>query len=126
MTIIPDKRGNFRGRERTLGVLQITALWKLPETCGSSEGDRISCRNDNYRISAISINHIIIRCSISTGAVITISARAARSSLIPKSYRKFGNDANSTASSLQRNARAERDPELKASLEQLPRSASAP
>lgn len=73
------QRGHFRGRERAPGVLQIMALWKVTETCGSSQGDHISCHNDNYSISAISINHIIIRCAISTGAVITISAQAARS-----------------------------------------------
>lgn len=54
------------------GVLLIMALWKLTKTCGSTEGDHISCHNPNYSISAISINHIIIKSAISTADVIII------------------------------------------------------
>lgn len=75
MTIIPGNVVISEAERVRLVCCGLRRCGKL-ETCGSMERDHISCHNDNYSISAISINHIIIRCAISTGAVITISAQA--------------------------------------------------
>lgn len=74
MTIIPDSGGNFLGRERAPAALLIMALWETYEDCGFSEGDRISCHIPNYSISAISINHAIVKSAISISRIIIISA----------------------------------------------------
>lgn len=74
MTIIPDSGGNFLGRERAPAALLIMALWETYEDCGFSEGDRISCHIPNYSMSAISINHVIVKSAISISRIIIISA----------------------------------------------------
>lgn len=75
MTIIPDSGGNFLGRQRAPAALLITALWETYEDCGFSEADRISCHIPNYSISAISINHVIVKSAISISRINIISAR---------------------------------------------------
>lgn len=119
MTIIPGNVVISEAESVRLVCCGLRRCGKL-ETCGSLERDHISCHNDNYSISAISINHIIIRCAISTGAVITICSGCSISGSRHTETYGNGNDASSFSMICLNSISAVGDPEQKPSWNSCP------